>query len=240
MGNSWQRQRPWPRSWGALWSGSQKWPSLAATRHNNRPSVTWQTYNTNSLIITDALINLIWVQMWRPLIHASTGWMVPPYLPSPFFSVRCVRFFKIQLFHIFLDPLHPSLLTSTSSPNTRNLNFSTFWQPVTLLLSLHVTKPPLFSHISWKNLPLLTTSEIHSIPNRCCNFSFDTQSLSFTPHIQRIIALSVLFILFISSIFAGQVSLPYSSTVCTHGLPRILRDTPFQSAWQEDRCIWLH
>src|SRR5665811_345690 len=68
------------------------------------------------------------------------------------------------------------------------------------------------------NLPPLTTSATSTIFKRFINSSLGILSLTLTPHILLAIALSVLTNLLVSSTFIGHVSLPYTSTLCTHNL----------------------
>src|SRR5437899_12185252 len=68
------------------------------------------------------------------------------------------------------------------------------------------------------NLPRLTTLSTLSIPNPCLSCTLALLSFKVTPDIHLTILFSVLLSLCISSIFIGQVSLPYTSTLCTHAL----------------------
>lgn len=97
------------------------------------------------------------------------SWTVPPYLTSPFNSAQGSRVLKVQLFHIFFDPLYPSLLTRASSPNTYNLNISTLRRSITVLLSLHVSKPseptsPHHSSDTFDSQSLTQLCACHSVP----------------------------------------------------------------------------
>src|SRR5262247_4931278 len=64
-----------------------------------------------------------------------------------------------------------------------------------------------------------------SRPNLCRRSTLRCLSVSFTPHIQRIILKSVLSNLCSSSFFIGQVSLPYN----IHDLTQALYTLPFKS-----------
>src|SRR6267154_620986 len=78
------------------------------------------------------------------------------------------------------------------------------------------------------SLPRLTLSTL-SIPNPCLSFSHDLLSFMVTPDIHLTILFSVLCSLCISSTFIAQVSLPYTSTLCTHALyivPFTLKEAP--------------
>src|SRR6266516_5883615 len=68
------------------------------------------------------------------------------------------------------------------------------------------------------NLPRLTTLSTPSIPNPCLSSSPVLLSFRVTPDIHLTILFSVLTSLCISSTFIGQVSLPYTSTLCIHAL----------------------
>src|SRR6266516_157612 len=68
------------------------------------------------------------------------------------------------------------------------------------------------------NLPRLTTLSTPSIPNPCLSSSLVLLSFRVTPDIHLTILFSVLTSLCISSTFIGQVSLPYTRTLCTHAL----------------------
>src|SRR6266516_4187916 len=78
-------------------------------------------------------------------------------------------------------------------------------------------------------LPRLTTLSTLSIPNPCLSTSLVLLSFRVTPDIHLIILFSILTNLCISSTFIGQVSLPYTSTLCTHALhifPFTLKEAP--------------
>src|SRR6267154_1164074 len=68
------------------------------------------------------------------------------------------------------------------------------------------------------NLPRLTTLSTLSIPNLCLSSSLVLLSFMVTPDIHLTMLFSVLSSRCISSIFIAQVSLPYTSTLCTHAL----------------------
>src|SRR2546426_1345379 len=69
-----------------------------------------------------------------------------------------------------------------------------------------------------RNLPLLTTSTTNSIPKRELKYSLLFLSDNFTPHILHTIHISLRSSLLASSSFKGQVSLPYTKTLCTQAL----------------------
>src|SRR3989442_1038536 len=90
--------------------------------------------------------------------------------------------------------------------------------------SLHSSCP---NHLS---LPRLTTSSTPTIPSPSLSPSYDLLSFKVTPDIHLTMLFSVLTSLFVSSTFIGQVSLPYTSTLCTHALyicPFTLNEAPF-------------
>src|SRR5207247_7018955 len=89
--------------------------------------------------------------------------------------------------------------------------------------SLRFTCP---NHLS---LPRLTTLSTPTIPSPCLSSLLDLLSFRVTPDIHLTMLFSVLTRLCISSSFVGQVSLPYTSTLCTHALyifPFTLNEAP--------------
>src|SRR5437867_10263340 len=78
--------------------------------------------------------------------------------------------------------------------------------------SLRSTCP---NHLS---LPRLTTPSTPSIPSPRVSSSLGLLSFKVTSDIHLTMVFSVLTSLCISSFFIGQVSLPYTSTLCTHAL----------------------
>src|SRR5881296_1422155 len=92
--------------------------------------------------------------------------------------------------------------------------------PVIGLLTLHMSKPC---------MPRLTTLSTVSIPTPRLRSSLFLLSFRVTPDIHLTILFSVLTSLCISTAFVGQVSLPYTSTLCTHALyifPFNLKEAP--------------
>src|SRR5437867_3962880 len=82
------------------------------------------------------------------------------------------------------------------------------------------------NHLS---LPRLTTLSTLSIPKPFVRSLVLPLSFSVTPDIHLTMLFSVLTSLCISSFFIGQVSLPYTSTLCTHALyifPFTLNEAP--------------
>src|SRR2546425_9269094 len=82
------------------------------------------------------------------------------------------------------------------------------------------------NHLS---LPRLTTPSTPSIPSLSLSSSLGLLSFKVTPDIHLTMVFSVLTSLCISSFFIGQVSLPYTSTLCTHALyifPFTLNEAP--------------
>src|SRR3989442_14485220 len=78
--------------------------------------------------------------------------------------------------------------------------------------SLRSTCP---NHLS---LPRITTLSTPTIPSPHLSSSLDLLSFRVNPDIHLTMLFSVLTSLCISSTFIGQVSLPYTSTLCTHAL----------------------
>src|SRR5207245_11207892 len=82
------------------------------------------------------------------------------------------------------------------------------------------------------NLPPLPTSSTHSIPQRERKYSLLFLSDNFTPHILLTIHISLRSSLLASSSFMGQVSLPYTKTLCTQALlifPFNFREVPLSA-----------
>src|SRR5437899_559300 len=82
------------------------------------------------------------------------------------------------------------------------------------------------NHLS---LPRLTTLSTPAIPIPRLSSSLDLLSCRITPDIHLTMLFSVLTSLCISSTFIGQVSLAYTSTLCTHALyifPFTLNEAP--------------
>src|SRR5208282_4743648 len=104
--------------------------------------------------------------------------------------------------HVLRNTFSPRLLTTASTSPTSNLQSLTCFNPVIIILPLHMTP----NHLS---LFLLNTSETLSIPSRFLNPTQDLLSFSVTPHICLTIRLSALSCLCSSSTLIGQVSLPY-------------------------------
>src|SRR5437867_7494064 len=78
--------------------------------------------------------------------------------------------------------------------------------------SLRSTCP---NHLS---LPRLTTLSTPTILSPRLSYSLDLLSFRVTPDIHLTMLFSVFTSLCISSTFIGQVSLPYTSTLCTHAM----------------------
>src|SRR3989442_3596909 len=104
--------------------------------------------------------------------------------------------------HVFL-PL-PSFLPPTTSKFLHLLTQSSAF--------LRSTCP---YHLSQ---PRLTTLSTLSIPKPCLSSSHVLLSFKVTPDIYLTILFSVLRSLCISTTYIAQVSLPYTSTLCTHAL----------------------
>src|SRR3989442_12469919 len=93
---------------------------------------------------------------------------------------------------------------------------------------------PLPLLLSKPSQPATTNNSIHSdstlsIPNPRLRSSLFLLSFRVTPDIHLTILFSVLTSLCISTAFVGQVSLPYTSTLCTHALyifPFNLKEAP--------------
>src|SRR5437899_2354005 len=116
--------------------------------------------------------------------------------------------------HVFL-PL-PFLLTPPTTSKFLHLETQSS-------ASLRSTCP---NHLS---LPRLTTLSTPTIPSPSLSSSLDLLSFRVTPDIHLTMLFSILTSLCISSTFIGQVSLPYTSTLCIHALyifPFTLSEAP--------------
>src|SRR5438876_10199266 len=115
--------------------------------------------------------------------------------------------------HVFLG------LPFLTPPNTSNFLHLETQSPA----ALRSTCP---NHLS---LPRLTTLSSPTIPSLLLSSSLDLLPFRVTPDIHLTMLFSVLASLCISSTFIGQVSLPYTSTLCTHALyifPFTLNEAP--------------
>src|SRR6267154_1120668 len=121
-----------------------------------------------------------------------------------------IFFFHTSPFHVRCHTLQPCLSTTAPSNDTFHLQISAFGNPINSRFTFHM-----LYHLS---LPRLTTLSTLSIPNPCLSFSHDLLSFIVTPDIHLTILFSVLRSLCISSTFIAQVSLPYTSILCTHAL----------------------
>src|SRR6266516_6303487 len=118
---------------------------------------------------------------------------------SSFFSPNLFMSVVTPTIHVFL-PL--PFITPPTTSKFRHLETQS-------LSSLRSTCP------NHRNLPRLTTLSTLSIPNPCLSSSLVLLSFRVTPDIHLTILFFVLTNLCISSTFIGQVSLPYTSTLCT-------------------------
>src|SRR5207247_9410067 len=122
---------------------------------------------------------------------------------------------------------------------------SSFTQSIDVFLGLPFLTPPTttkFLHLETQStaslrstcpnhlsLSRLTTLSTPIIPSLLLSSSLDLLSFRVTPDIHLTMLFSVLTSLCISSAFIGQVSLPYTSTLCTHALyifPFTLNEAP--------------
>src|SRR5437867_13187048 len=97
-----------------------------------------------------------------------------------------------------------------------------FLTPPTISKFLHLeTQSPASLHSTCPNhlsLPRLTTLFTPTIPSPCLSSLLDLLSFRVTPDIHLTMLFSIITSLCISSTFISQVSLPYTSTLCTHAL----------------------
>src|SRR2546425_486960 len=121
---------------------------------------------------------------------------------SSFFNPHSLMSFFTHCIHVFLPP--------------------PFFTPPTTSKFLHLETQSSASlrstcqnHLS---LPRLATSSTPSIPSPRLSSSLGLLSFRVTPDIHLTILFSVLTSLCISLTFIGQVSLPHTSTLCTHAL----------------------
>src|SRR3989441_5878223 len=143
-----------------------------------------------------------------------------------------------------IDLLHKGLSCVSSFFNPHSF-MSSFTHSIHVILGLPLLTPPTtskFLHLETQSsaslrstcpnhlsLPRLTTSSTHSMPSPHLSSSLGLLSFSVTPDIHLTILFSVLTSLCISFTFIGQVSLPYTSTLCTHALyifPFTLKEAP--------------
>src|SRR2546425_3447637 len=143
-----------------------------------------------------------------------------------------------------IDLLHKGLSCASSFFNPHSF-MSSFTHSIHVFLGLPFLTPPTtskFLHLETQSsaplrftcpnhlsLPCLTTLSTPTIPSPRLSSSLDLLSFRVTPDIHLIMLFSVLTSLCISSTFNGQVSLPYTGTLCTHALyifPLTLNEAP--------------
>src|SRR5437867_9619284 len=121
-------------------------------------------------------------------------------------------------------PSHTSSMSSYSPPSPHHPPPPNVGTQKPNHRPLYVPHAP--NHLS---LPRLTTLSTLSIPKPFLRSLVLLLSFSVTPDIHLTMLFSVLTSLCISSFFIGQVSLPYTSTLCTHALyifPFTLNEAP--------------
>src|SRR5437867_5648256 len=132
-----------------------------------------------------------------------------------------------------IDLLHKGLFCVSSFLNPHSF-MSSFTHSIHVFLGLPFLTPPTtskFLHLETQSsdslrstcpnhlsLPRLTNLSTPTIPSPHLSSSLDLLSFRVTPDIHLTMLFSVLTSLCISSTFIGQVSLPYTSTLCTHAL----------------------
>src|SRR5206468_2522310 len=122
---------------------------------------------------------------------------------SSFFDPHSLMSLSTHSIHVFLPlpfPLSPPTTSKFLHLETQSS------------ASLRSTCP---NHLS---LPRLTTLFTPTIPSPRLSSSLDLLSFRVTPDIRLTMIFSVLTSLCLSTTFTGQVSLPYTSTLCTHAL----------------------
>src|SRR5207245_1986535 len=131
------------------------------------------------------------------------------------YSLHCARFGAISgfKFNSFMSSL------THSSHVILDLPLQPFPSTLTFRQALTHSPPTIRSTCpNQRNPPLLTTSTTHSIPKRERKYSLLFLSDNFTPQILLTIHISLRSSLLPSSSFKGQVSLPYTNTLCTQAL----------------------
>src|SRR2546425_241697 len=132
-----------------------------------------------------------------------------------------------------IDLLHKGLFCASSFFNPHSF-MSSFTYSIHVFLGLPFLKLPTTSkflhletqspaslrstHSNHLSLPRLTTLSTSTIPSPRLSSSLDHLSFRVTPDIDLTTPLSVLSSLCIPPTLIGQVSLPYTSTLCTHAL----------------------
>src|SRR2546425_1139905 len=132
-----------------------------------------------------------------------------------------------------IDLLHKGLFCASSFFNLQSF-MSSFTHSIHVFLGLPFLTPPTtskFLHLKPQSpaslrstypnhlsLPRLTTLSTPTIPSPLLSSSLDLLSFRDTPDIHLTMLFSILSSLCVSSTFIGQVSLPYTSTLCTHAL----------------------
>jgi len=148
--------------------------------------------------------------IYSPLVYARMGWTVANNQLYPRISIIAASFiiphdFKSSLIHSSRVCLH-LLLHLVLVTNT--------FQHADTHSSFHL-------RLRWLNhfkRPRLATSATHTTPIRSFSSLLDIQFSRINPHIHIFINISILSNLCMSSDLFGQVSLPYTITLCTQAL----------------------
>ena len=125
------------------------------------------------------------------------------YYSSPFRSIACILFPQSIFLHLILYLLFPRLFRLPLPPLPLTSNFKAF----TITFSSSFLKTWPYHRIL---LALAILSKDSFMPNMSINSLLFLRSNSFTPHIARIIALSVLLKTAISFSLKHHASLPYN------------------------------
>ena len=138
------------------------------------------------------------------------GWTVPHYESSPLRSVLRPFGLQTKWFQVLSNTFSPCLFEPASTLCTHHLKISAGGHSVIAASTLNMSKPPQSS--------LSHESVTASTFKRLFKSSLDILLLRLVPHIHLTIMRSVRSSRCISSAFTGQVSLPYTRTLCTQAL----------------------
>src|SRR3989454_11968549 len=131
------------------------------------------------------------------------------FLP-PLCTSLCHLWLQIQLLHVIFNTFQPCHPWPSSATFPFHLNISAGTYPLLPYHTLHVSKPTQSTSPHHLHHTLNTQRER--------KYSLLFLSDNFTPHILLTIHFSLRSSLLASSSFKGQLSLPYTKTLCTQAL----------------------
>src|SRR2546426_3768639 len=138
------------------------------------------------------------------------GWTDPTNALSPLCTILCHLRLKIQLLYVLFNTFKPCLSWPSSATFSFHLNISAGTYPLLPYHTLHVSKPTQSTSPHHLHHTLDTQTRV--------KYSLLFLSDNFTPYILLTIHISFHSSLLASSSFTGQVSLPYTKTLCTQAL----------------------